>query len=119
MGVCAGGVRHSSPCGRRFEGQSLRGGRVSTPSCQPTHPEIHVQGDVVDSPFTSAHASGGNRGTNMNKTTSVLTCLTLVLAAGIAVPLFPQAQGGVPRYQVDASWPKPLPARWVLGGLGG
>jgi hypothetical protein len=55
----------------------------------------------------------------MNKTTSVLTCLTLVLAAGIAVPLSPQAQGGVPRYQVDASWPKPLPARWVLGGLGG
>jgi len=25
----------------------------------------------------------------------------------------------VPQYQVDLSWPKPLPQRWVLGGLGG
>src|SRR5262245_53399212 len=25
----------------------------------------------------------------------------------------------VPRYEVDASWPKPFPDRWVLGGLGG
>lgn len=24
-----------------------------------------------------------------------------------------------PRYEVDASWPKPLPNRWVVGGLGG
>jgi DNA-binding beta-propeller fold protein YncE len=29
-----------------------------------------------------------------------------------------QAQG-VPKYQVDVSWPKALPDRWVLGGLGG
>ena len=31
----------------------------------------------------------------------------------------PAAQNGVPRYEVDASWPKPFPDRWVLGGLGG
>jgi len=37
--------------------------------------------------------------------------LTLVLAAGA----FAQA----PRYEVDLTWPKPLPDRWVLGGLGG
>jgi sugar lactone lactonase YvrE len=30
-----------------------------------------------------------------------------------------QAQAGAPKYEVDAAWPKPLPARWVLGGLGG
>jgi sugar lactone lactonase YvrE len=30
-----------------------------------------------------------------------------------------QAQNGAPRYEVDAAWPKPLPDRWVLGGLGG
>ena len=28
-------------------------------------------------------------------------------------------QNGAPHYEVDASWPKPLPDRWVLGGLGG
>lgn len=26
---------------------------------------------------------------------------------------------GIPQYEVDSSWPKPLPAGWVLGGLGG
>ncbi|MBI3491325.1 MAG: SBBP repeat-containing protein [Acidobacteria bacterium] len=39
-----------------------------------------------------------------------------VLAAWPSVPL---AQTGAPRYQVDPSWPKPLPDRWVLSGLGG
>ena len=29
------------------------------------------------------------------------------------------AQVQVPKYEVDTSWPKPLPERWVLGGLGG
>jgi DNA-binding beta-propeller fold protein YncE len=29
------------------------------------------------------------------------------------------AENGAPRYEVDAAWPKPLPDRWVLGGLGG
>jgi DNA-binding beta-propeller fold protein YncE len=26
---------------------------------------------------------------------------------------------GVPKYEVDVSWPKPFPDRWVIGGLGG
>jgi sugar lactone lactonase YvrE len=30
-----------------------------------------------------------------------------------------QAQDGALRYEADLSWPKPLPNRWVLGGLGG
>lgn len=29
------------------------------------------------------------------------------------------AQSGAPKYEVDVTWPKPLPDRWVIGGLGG
>ena len=29
------------------------------------------------------------------------------------------AQTGVPQFQVDASWPKPLPNRWILGQVSG
>jgi sugar lactone lactonase YvrE len=39
--------------------------------------------------------------------------ISALLAAALA-----QAQSG-PRYEVDRSWPKPLPNRWILGGLGG
>lgn len=31
----------------------------------------------------------------------------------------PRTQSTAPRYEVDPSWPKPLPDRWVIGGLGG
>ena len=31
----------------------------------------------------------------------------------------PQAQAVAPRYEVDPTWPKPFPDRWVIGGLGG
>jgi sugar lactone lactonase YvrE len=43
----------------------------------------------------------------------------LAMAAAILCPPSARAQGGVPKYEVDVSWPKPLPERWVLGGLGG
>jgi sugar lactone lactonase YvrE len=51
----------------------------------------------------------------------VATCAALVIVAGIFLPpLIPlTAQGRAPRYEVDSSWPKPLPDRWVIGGLGG
>jgi hypothetical protein len=29
------------------------------------------------------------------------------------------AESGAPRYKADLNWPKPLPDRWVVGGLGG
>jgi DNA-binding beta-propeller fold protein YncE len=29
------------------------------------------------------------------------------------------AQTGIPKFEVDASWPKPLPDFWVTGGIGG
>ena len=50
---------------------------------------------------------------------SVGTCAAVLIAAGVLRPPALQAQSGVPRYEVDLSWPKPLPDRWVLGGLGG
>jgi DNA-binding beta-propeller fold protein YncE len=46
-------------------------------------------------------------------------CAVLATAAVIVRPPSSQAQSGVPKYEIDASWPKPLPDRWVLGGLGG
>src|SRR5579871_2233976 len=49
---------------------------------------------------------------------AVGACVALAAAQVIGVPSS-FAQNGVPRYEVDASWPKPLPDRWVLGGLGG
>jgi sugar lactone lactonase YvrE len=43
--------------------------------------------------------------------------LTMVVGAGIHTSL--RAQGAAPRYEIDMTWPKPLPNSWVLGGLGG
>ena len=56
----------------------------------------------------------------MKKTTSLLiACAVVVVAAGMLCPALSQVQSGAPKYEVDLSWPKPLPDRWVLGGLGG
>ena len=43
--------------------------------------------------------------------------LGVVMAVVIGQAL--EAQTAMPKYEVDPSWPKPLPHRWVLGGLGG
>jgi hypothetical protein len=49
--------------------------------------------------------------------------LVLLLSAAVFVPVSKQAhaqeRGGVPQFQVDASWPKPLPNRWILGQVSG
>ena len=56
----------------------------------------------------------------MKKTTSLLIgCAMVAVAAGTLCPALSQIQSGTPKYEVDLSWPKPLPDRWVLGGLGG
>ena len=47
------------------------------------------------------------------------TCAVLAVVAQSLCVASSWAQNGAPRYEVDASWPKPLPDRWVLGGLGG
>ncbi|MEO8050681.1 MAG: hypothetical protein ABI833_09725 [Acidobacteriota bacterium] len=41
------------------------------------------------------------------------------LAAMLLCPHALHAQSSAPKYEVDRSWPKPFPDRWVLGGLGG
>ena len=44
----------------------------------------------------------------------------LTLVAAIVGVHFAEAQTHTPpRYQADVNWPKPLPNRWILGGLGG
>ncbi len=43
----------------------------------------------------------------------------LAIAAGLSFPFDMRAQARAPHYEVDASWPKPLPDRWIIGGLGG
>ena len=49
----------------------------------------------------------------------VSQCAVLALVAVAVRPIAPLAQSATPRYEVDRAWPKPLPNRWVLGGLGG
>ncbi len=44
--------------------------------------------------------------------------LVLAIAATIFCPPALRAQNA-PKYEVDASWPKPFPDKWVIGGLGG
>ena len=43
----------------------------------------------------------------------------LAIAAGLCSPFGLMAQAHAPRYEVDRSWPRPLPDRWIIGGLGG
>jgi DNA-binding beta-propeller fold protein YncE len=44
--------------------------------------------------------------------------MAAVAAANLSVSAS-RAEGGAPRYVADINWPKPLPDRWVVGGLGG
>src|ERR1700674_1565377 len=63
--------------------------------------------------------------TNMNtksQTSSPVIAATfagLAIALGIVCPLPSQGQGNAPKFEVDPSWPKPLPDGWVTGWLGG
>jgi DNA-binding beta-propeller fold protein YncE len=47
------------------------------------------------------------------------TCAILAVAAVSMAPSSPRAQGAAPQYAYDASWNKPLPNKWINGGLGG
>ena len=56
------------------------------------------------------------------KLTLPVTAAALALTATVvlvATPDAAQTQVAAPAYEVDVSWPKPLPNQWVLGGLGG
>jgi DNA-binding beta-propeller fold protein YncE len=52
------------------------------------------------------------------RTFSLLRCAILLICAGALLVPSLRAQSGAPQYQVDTSWPKPLPQRWVLGPVG-
>ena len=42
----------------------------------------------------------------------------MIALAGLLVATATHA-ADVPKFQVDASWPKPLPNNWILGQVGG
>src|SRR6516162_378520 len=55
-------------------------------------------------------------------TRSAYTLLTAALVAVLGASGMARAQSGetaIPRFQVDALWPKPLPNNWLLGQVGG
>jgi outer membrane protein assembly factor BamB len=56
---------------------------------------------------------------NLKVFARAVSCAIVAIAAGMFSPLPSNAQTGAPKYEADLSWPKPLPNRWVLGGLGG
>src|SRR5262245_37198641 len=44
--------------------------------------------------------------------------VTLPCAVALAM-LMPAAAQTVPKFQVDPSWPQPLPSNWIIGTIGG
>lgn len=52
------------------------------------------------------------------KSVMPITACAVLEVAALAPPSL-RAQSSVPRYEVDANWPKPLPNLWITGGLGG
>jgi len=58
---------------------------------------------------------GGQKGHATRAMLGVFATLVLIVAWRPSS----HAQRAAPRYEVDVSWPKPFPDRWVLGGLGG
>ena len=57
------------------------------------------------------------RKTNCVRT--VAASIGLAVAAGFLCLVQLHAQGNAPKFEVDPSWPKPLPNLWVTGGVGG
>src|SRR5262245_54530055 len=49
---------------------------------------------------------------------SAIATASLFVSASLYAPLS-WAQVPVPRFEIDATFPKPLPNRWVTGGFGG
>src|SRR5215475_9961193 len=47
-----------------------------------------------------------------------ITAISTIMAASLGVPSC-WAQSAAPRYEVDVTFPKRLPDRWVTGGFGG
>src|SRR6185312_4426038 len=45
----------------------------------------------------------------------------VVALVGLAQPVFSASEKSekVPQFQIDTSWPKPLPKNWIFGQIGG
>jgi len=69
--------------------------------------------------LTGDYEDDMNMKTKIRSVGIVGTCAVLAIAAGILGSPSLRAQSSVPKYEVDLSWPKPFPERWILGGLGG
>ena len=52
-------------------------------------------------------------------TTNGTSAVTLLIVLAMFCALRLNAQGNPPKYEVDPSWPKPLPKMWVTGSVGG
>src|SRR5262245_27998067 len=63
-------------------------------------------------------ATQEREGINM-KTSRILGTSILAIAAASLCLLSSWAQSVAPRYEIDVTFPKPLPDRWVTGGFGG
>src|SRR4030095_8590145 len=83
---------------------------------------------VATSPSSRSHdeatrtvggpSAGGVMKVKRNVVVRAGACALFVIAAALVGAPSSQGQAGAPRYEVDLSWPKPFPDRWVVGGLG-
>lgn len=68
-------------------------------------------------PFDLAKRNDMKKKTNFVRIAAVSAGLTMALVFLCLAPL--HAQSKAPRFEVEPSWPKPLPNLWVTGGIGG
>src|ERR1035438_4019718 len=57
------------------------------------------------------------KGHKMGLREKILLCVGLLVLFGAFCPVL--AQSGAPKFEVDPSWPKPLPENWVIGQISG
>lgn len=79
--------------------------------------ETRMMGGTGKAPVTRGQCSEMGKGYRLVIPADVRIILAIALAVFCQLPL--RAQSMPPKYEVDASWPKPLPDRWVTGGVGG
>jgi len=69
--------------------------------------------------FTGAFRSTWHRGGATKHYARLLRSVSLGLCLALLSASICRAQGGALKYEVDPSWPKPLPANWVTGQVSG
>src|ERR1700739_3429392 len=69
--------------------------------------------------FTSQIWKGCSMRRKMDLLRPIAVFAGFLLSLATASPAQLHAQTGAPKFEVDPSWPKPLPNLWVTGGIGG